>query len=1273
MSNLIKKLFLFLLLFFSPTFLFAAPNITINNPSSDVSTENAVPFDVSIVDSLPTYGFVDWDDSLVGWWRAEGNANDESPYANHGTFVGDAHIVDNGKFGKAFSLDGAGDVVDIGDKDGFDFHHTDSFTISVWVYKADISERGILSKGRSFTLHYNGYRWQFTLDGHYVYVDEQNPQDRWIHLAVVYDASVPSLSMYVDGQYKAGGTVNGITDFSNTNHLGIGMGKYGGIEHKGLIDEVVIFKRALLESEIKALYGITGNSFITTYAELTEYTTHTYQLHVVNSNAERTDTAAEEIFIDVPNTPPKVILEYPLDNTRVNSPEQTFRCRVFNTNRDTQLQRVTFYWDYPGGFTADETKYVSGDTAIVEFTKKNLTEKTFQWNCYAVDTHANGGFAPENFTYIVGRDEYYVATDGNDNNPGTIEQPFRTVQKAADIAQPGDTIYIRTGTYRETIIPASSGNSFAPITFKAYPGEKAVISGADIIDTPWSLDKGFIYKTTMAWDMGKGNNQIFVDGEALIEARWPNTDDISQPTFINISEGSYSGQTAVIHSADVVQGAGFWNGAVVHAIWGARYHAITGEVTSSLPGTLELNLHSRAYWDITYGIFYITCSYNALDKPGEWFYDSSNTTLYLWMPGNDVSLSHTIEAKKRNVAVNLNGRSYITIEGLHIFSANITTDANSHHILIDNCVMKYINHYTIIDQGGMGTGEKGNLDTGIILDGHDNIIQNSEIAYSAGNGVALLGSNSTVHNCKIHDVNYVVTECAAVYLSGKKTENNKITYSKLYNSGRGLIAHGNAENLKILHNEMYNTRYGWEAWDLGATYAIATDGKGTEIAYNYIHDIRSMGIYLDNYNHNFNVHHNVIWNFLIGGKYGIHMDSPSGNKVYHNTVVNGCISHNTSPTIEGTEIRNNICTYLRKPSSTSVLMTNNIETNTIDPLFVDKTNANFHLQAASPAIDAGVDVGFPYIGNAPDIGAYEYGTVNHAPVAIFTAQQRKKTLSSYEVIFKAMQSYDEDGIIVNYRWDFGDGTIIEGSDKSYVVREYTSTGEYKVTLTVTDDSGNTSSQTQIVRIGNPADDDYVNEFELYALNPHGALCKNETLEIRGKGIPGSSFSGIRMLDGQRHQLDIDVSAYMSIDSEGNISGNIPITEIIKKYPLITSINVEVILLSGSTQLKAQTGIIMLAPYETELGCYNNIINPSKGITEAIIHAELAESAHCSIVIYDTQGREVKVVMDDDKGPGTYVIRWDATKDGGGKVGSGIYLIHMKAGGYTKTKKIAVIK
>ncbi len=66
------------------------------------------------------------------------------------------------------------------------------------------------------------------------------------------------------------------------------------------------------------------------------------------------------------------------------------------------------------------------------------------------------------------------------------------------------------------------------------------------------------------------------------------------------------------------------------------------------------------------------------------------------------------------------------------------------------------------------------------------------------------------------------------------------------------------------------------------------------------------------------------------------------------------------------------------------------ETTTIDPVFVDPTNAdpllrNYNLQPTSPAIDAGAYVGLPFNGNWPDIGAFEYpGTPNTTPIATVT-------------------------------------------------------------------------------------------------------------------------------------------------------------------------------------------------------------------------------------------------------------------------------------------------
>jgi len=84
--------------------------------------------------------------------------------------------------------------------------------------------------------------------------------------------------------------------------------------------------------------------------------------------------------------------------------------------------------------------------------------------------------------------EYYVGTTGNDANPGGPSQPFQTIQKGMSVLQPGDTLYLRQGTYTEKIDPnymtLPSGTSWSnAITIAGYPGEKATIrNGINIQD-----------------------------------------------------------------------------------------------------------------------------------------------------------------------------------------------------------------------------------------------------------------------------------------------------------------------------------------------------------------------------------------------------------------------------------------------------------------------------------------------------------------------------------------------------------------------------------------------------------------------------------------------------------------------------------------------------------------------------------------------------------------------------------------------------------------------
>ena len=76
--------------------------------------------------------------------------------------------------------------------------------------------------------------------------------------------------------------------------------------------------------------------------------------------------------------------------------------------------------------------------------------------------------------------DYYVAPSGHDSNPGSFDQPWKTVQKAANTLRPGDTAYVRAGTYSKVMVNVSGSSAEGRVKFANYPGEKPVIAGNGI-------------------------------------------------------------------------------------------------------------------------------------------------------------------------------------------------------------------------------------------------------------------------------------------------------------------------------------------------------------------------------------------------------------------------------------------------------------------------------------------------------------------------------------------------------------------------------------------------------------------------------------------------------------------------------------------------------------------------------------------------------------------------------------------------------------------------
>ncbi|MCC5643848.1 choice-of-anchor D domain-containing protein [Nostoc sp. CHAB 5824] len=143
---------------------------------------------------------------------------------------------------------------------------------------------------------------------------------------------------------------------------------------------------------------------------------------------------------------------------------------------------------------------------------------------------------------------YYVSGTGNDKSDGLNEKAaFRTLQKAADLVQAGDTVYVMNGTYTNIYpnilsISDKQGSANAPITFTAYPGHTPVLEAHK---NNWNA----ISITGSSYVVIEGLTLVGARDETTLEYALEHKDNLNNPatsgnginiTFINGDEKKHS-------------------------------------------------------------------------------------------------------------------------------------------------------------------------------------------------------------------------------------------------------------------------------------------------------------------------------------------------------------------------------------------------------------------------------------------------------------------------------------------------------------------------------------------------------------------------------------------------------------------------------------------------------------------------------------------------------------------------------------------------------------
>jgi glycosyl hydrolase family 141/parallel beta helix pectate lyase-like protein len=418
--------------------------------------------------------------------------------------------------------------------------------------------------------------------------------------------------------------------------------------------------------------------------------------------------------------------------------------------------------------------------------------------------------------------EFYIAPTGNDENPGTLAEPFGTLERTKDaVAQKVAAglnsnliIFLRGGTYEleEPLIlgPKTSGTDQYSVSWIAQPGETPVISGGRRING-WTKGEGNIWTTEIP-EVRDGKayfRNFWVNDQRAIRARSPNA-DAPEPfyrlreVYLSPDQRDYLvtlGNNEVQPWKKVIEvelvTLGDWE------ITDYRLEKI--DPTNGIVRLPTFPVLADGYIRPRPGLAcYFENAIEMLDEPGEWHLDRKTGVLSYWpRPGEDMAAVETV-APRLTLLLRISGTAHNLVKNVHFHGIHFEhTDS----ILPATGYVGWGACATLIDRQLPPDGRRMPVEVAINLDFSKSCsVEDCQVTHLGASGCRL-GEGSAACSLRGNEIFDVGAHGIVVFGRSNQVVNNHIhQYGRVYYAGSGVLA-PTATDALIAHNWIHDGSY----------------------------------------------------------------------------------------------------------------------------------------------------------------------------------------------------------------------------------------------------------------------------------------------------------------------------------------------------------------------------------------------------------------------------------------------------------------------------------